>query len=181
MIYYCKIGLEDSEDENTNRVQQKKQPKDSENSNNPLLTDLDFRDKKTKKIHKAELWFEKDAFKNLEHEDDADYELDKMIEQYKRKGGHILGEEKKTEEKINKEEKKIEEKINKKKRKVSESDDTNSDYDIEEMMASKKKIKKVGGKDGFEVVSQEKTGKMAWSGILPTETTNDWQLLVMSI
>jgi len=133
-------------------VQKKKQQsKDSDNSNNPLLTDLDFRDKKTKKIHKAELWFEKDAFKNLEHEDDADYELDKMIEQYKRKGGRILGEEKKTEKKINKE----------KKRKVSESDDTNSDYDVEEMMAPKKKIKKIGGKDGFEVVSQEKIGKMS--------------------
>lgn len=132
----------------------KQQSKDTDNSNNPLLTDLDFRDKKTKKIHKAELWFEKDAFKNLEHEDDADYELDKMIEQYKRKGGRILGEEKKTEEKINKENNK------EKKRKVSESDDTNSDYDVEEMMASKKKIKKVGGKDGFEVVSQEKIGKL---------------------
>lgn len=162
MIYYCKLGLEDSEDENTNRVQQKKQqPKDSDNFNNPLLTDLDFRDKKTKRIHKAELWFEKSAFKNLEHdiEYDADYELDKIIAQLKREGGHILGEEKKTEEKINTEEKKTEAKINKKKRKVSESDDANSDYDIEEMMTPKEKIKKVGGKDGFEVVSQEKTGK----------------------
>ncbi|XP_072752961.1 pre-rRNA 2'-O-ribose RNA methyltransferase FTSJ3 [Anoplolepis gracilipes] len=140
------LGLEDSEDESTNKVQKKKrQSKDSDNSNNPLLTDLDFRDKKTKKIHKAELWFEKDAFKNLENEDDADYELDKMIEQYKRKGGHVLGEEKKIEKKINKE----------KKRKISESDDGNSDYDVEEMMAPNKKVKKIGGKDGFEIVSQE--------------------------
>lgn len=140
------LGLEDSEDESTNKVQKKKrQSKDSDNSNNPLLTDLDFRDKKTKKIHKAELWFEKDAFKNLENEDDADYELDKMIEQYKRKGGHVLGEEKKIEKKINKE----------KKRKISESDDANSDYDVEEMMALNKKVKKIGGEDGFEIVSQE--------------------------
>ncbi|KMQ95359.1 rrna methyltransferase 3 [Lasius niger] len=150
------LGLEDSEDESTNRAQKKKQQ--SENSdNNPLLTDLDFRDKKTKKIHKAELWFEKDAFKNLENEDDADYELDRMIEQYKRKGGHILGEEK-IEKKINKE----------KKRKVSESDDTNSDYDVEEMMAPNKKVKQIGGKDGFEVVPRE-TDKLKKRKLTPED------------
>ena len=145
-----------------------KQSKDSDN--NPLLTDLDFRDKKTKKIHKAELWFEKDAFKNLETDGDADYELDRMIEQYKKKGGNILGEEEKIEEKINEENN----------RKVSESDDANSDYDMEEMMAPNKKVKKIGGKDGFEIVSREETGKKASSEALSTETTNDyWQLLII--
>ncbi|KAM0725648.1 pre-rRNA 2'-O-ribose RNA methyltransferase FTSJ3 [Formica fusca] len=155
------LGLEDSEEdsESTKKVQKKKrQSKDFDNSNNPLLTDLDFRDKKTKKIHKAELWFEKDAFKNLENEDDEDYELNKMIEQYKKKGGHILGEEEKTEKKINKE----------KKRKVNESDDTNSDYDMEEMMASKK-VKKIGGKDGFEVVPQEKDKQVKKRKLTPED------------
>lgn len=109
-----------------------------------------MRDKKTKKIQNAQLWFEKDVFKNLENEDDADYELDKIIEQYKKKGGCVLGEENKVEEKENK----VDEK-QKRKRKISESDDTNSDYDMEEMMAPKK-VKKIGGKDGFEVVSREK-------------------------
>lgn len=140
--------MDESEDDTTNKYQKKQQFKDLES--NPLLTDLDFRDKETKRAHKAALWFEKDVFKNLENEDDADYELDKMIEQYKKKGGHILGEEKKMQIKVNEEKKR--------KRKISENDDTNSDYDVEEMMAPNKKLKKIGGKDGFEIVPQE-TGK----------------------
>jgi len=140
--------LDESEDDTINKYQKKQQFKDLES--NPLLTDLDFRDKETKRAHKAALWFEKDVFKNLENEDDADYELDKMIEQYKKKGGHILGEEKKMQIKVDEEKKQ--------KRKISENDDTNSDYDVEEMMAPNKKLKKIGGKDGFEIVPQE-TGK----------------------
>lgn len=141
--------MDDSEDESTNKPQkQKQQFKDPES--NPLITDLDFRDKETKRVHKAALWFEKDVFKNLENEDDVDYELDKMIEHYKKKGGHVLGEEKKVQEKVDEEKKR--------KRKISENNDTDSDYDVEEMMAPGKKIKKIGGKDGFEIVSQE-TGK----------------------
>ncbi|KYQ58625.1 Putative rRNA methyltransferase 3 [Trachymyrmex zeteki] len=139
------LGLDESEDEITNKPQKKQQFKDPES--NPLLTDLDFRDKETKRAHKAALWFEKDAFKNLENEDDADYELDKMIEQYKKKGGHVLGEGKKMQAKVDEEKKR--------KRKISENDDTNSDYDMEEMMAPNKKLKKIGGKDGFEIVPQE--------------------------
>jgi len=87
----------------------------------------------------------------LENEDDADYELGKMIEEYKKKGGRVLGEEKKVEEKV--------EEKSKRKRKISESDDNNSDYDMEEMMAPKK-VKKIGGKDGFEIVSQKKGKKV---------------------
>lgn len=140
--------MDDSEDESTKKPQQKQQFKDPEN--NPLLTDLDFRDKETKRAHKAALWFEKDAFKNLENENDVDYELDKMIEQYKKKGGHVLGEEKKVQEKVDEEKKR--------KRRISENNDTDSDYDVEEMMAPNKKVKKIGGKDGFEIVPQQ-TGK----------------------
>lgn len=140
--------MDDSEDERVDKPQKKQQFKEPES--NPLLTDLDFRDKETKRIHKAALWFEKDVFKNLENEDDADYELDKMIEQYKKKGGNVLGEEKKMQEKVDE--------GKKQKRKLNESDDADSDYDVEEMMMPNKKIKKIGGKDGFEIVPQE-TGK----------------------
>lgn len=73
-----------------------------------------------------------------------------MIEVYKKKGGHILGEEEKEVENQSKK--------NKRKSEDSESDETNSDYDAEKVMTPKKKVKKIGGKDGFEVVSRE-TGK----------------------
>jgi len=154
--------LDDSEDESTKKLQQKQQDPES----NPLLTDLDFRDKETKRAHKAALWFEKDVFKNLENDDDAEYELDKMIELYKKKGGHVLGEEEKIQEKVDEEKKR--------KRKISEND-TNSDYDMEEMMAPNKKLKKIGGKDGFEVVPKE-TGKevFVWLHILLIEIINNY-------
>lgn len=147
IVILGKTGLEDSEDESMKKPSINKQEFNDLDSN-PLLTDLDFRDKKAKKLHKAELWFEKDAFKTLENEDDEDYELDRMIELYKKKGGHVLGDEKKVE---NPDEKK------KRKRKDSENSDagSNSDYDMEEMMKSNKKVKKIGGQDGFEIVSRE--------------------------
>lgn len=118
---------------------------------NPLLTDLDFRDKKTKRISKAKLWFEKDAFKNLENEDDEDYEINRMIDVYKKKGGHIVGEEKNVEEKTDE---KKERKRNISESDVSESDDTNSDYDVEEMMAPNRKVQKIDKKDGFEIAKE---------------------------
>ncbi|KYM84305.1 Putative rRNA methyltransferase 3 [Atta colombica] len=152
------LGLDESEDDTTNKYQ-KKQFTDLES--NPLLTDLDFRDKETKRAHKAALWFEKDVFKNLENEDDADYELDKMIEQYKKKGGHVLGEEKKMQIKVDEEKKR--------KRKISENDDTNSDYDVEEMMAPNKKLKKIGGKNGFEIVPQETDKKSKKKKLTPED------------
>ncbi|KAG5309522.1 SPB1 protein, partial [Acromyrmex insinuator] len=153
------LGLDESEDDTTNKSQKKQQFKDPES--NPLLTDLDFRDKETKRAHKAALWFEKDVFKNLENEDDADYELDKMIEQYKKKGGHVLGEEKKMQVKVDEEKKR--------KRKISENDDTNSDYDVEEMMAPNKKLKKIGGKDGFEIVPQKTDKKSKTKKLTPED------------
>ncbi|KYN35312.1 Putative rRNA methyltransferase 3 [Trachymyrmex septentrionalis] len=162
------LGLDESEDDTTKKPQKKQQFKDPES--NPLLTDLDFRDKETKRAHKAALWFEKDVFKNLENEDDADYELDKMIEQYKKKGGHVLGEEKKMQVDEGK----------KRKRKISENDDTNSDYDMEEMMAPNKKLKKIGGKDGFEIVPQDTTDKKSKKKKLAPEDLALGSLLIQS-
>ncbi|XP_076168438.1 pre-rRNA 2'-O-ribose RNA methyltransferase FTSJ3 [Ptiloglossa arizonensis] len=151
------LGLNESDDEDRNEIQRKRKNNDEE-LKNPLLTDLDHRDKKIKKIHKAELWFEKDIFKNLENEKDEDFELDKMIEQYKKKGGRLIGEDNEKENIV-----KRERKVKKEQNGVGDDDDDdddddseNSDYDMQEIMVSNTnvKTKKVGGKNGFEVVSQ---------------------------
>ncbi|XP_076647940.1 pre-rRNA 2'-O-ribose RNA methyltransferase FTSJ3 [Halictus rubicundus] len=155
------LGLDDSDDEDRKEVRSKKK-KHEDDSENPLLTDLDHRDKKTKRIHKAELWFEKDIFKNLEDEKDEDFQLDRMVEEYKKKGGRILGEdttisEKETE--ISNGNAKMDSAVNDDdvdSEVDSEDTDSGSDYDMDEAMMTNKKNKKnnVGGKNGFEIVSK---------------------------
>ncbi|XP_046616908.1 pre-rRNA 2'-O-ribose RNA methyltransferase FTSJ3 [Neodiprion virginianus] len=144
------LGLSESENE-TLQGQSRKRGLGEDTTNNPLVTDLDGRDKISKRAQKAELWYERDIFKNLENDGDADIELDKMAQQLKNKGGSILGEAK----------------LNAKKQKSNEnarsedsdeevsSDSDDSDYDIEEAMADDKKPKKVNGKGGFEIVKKE--------------------------
>ncbi|XP_063974736.1 pre-rRNA 2'-O-ribose RNA methyltransferase FTSJ3 [Diachasmimorpha longicaudata] len=148
------MGLSDSEDEGKSK-KLKKRVKFEDESSNPLITDLDGRDKKAKKIHKAELWFEKDVFKDLEQEGDEDYELDKMVEEFQKKGVKVIGEDN------SKQSKKPTVKTDKS-RKLKKGNDSDSDYDIEEFTSSEKsqkRGKKVGGQDGFEVVSKEATIK----------------------
>lgn len=65
-----------------------------ERNRNPLVTDLDYRDKDSKRVHKAQLWFEKDAFKTMMKTDegDQDLDLDNLVKSYKKKGIEVIGE-----------------------------------------------------------------------------------------
>ena len=53
---------------------------------NPLLTDLDNTDPVSKRSMKAELWFQKDSFKDIDEEEDEGVDLDKLAESYREKG-----------------------------------------------------------------------------------------------
>jgi len=59
------------------------------------LTDLDYRDKDAKKIAKANLWFEKDIFKNMKtsEEQDEDIDFDTLVKDFKKKGVKVIGED----------------------------------------------------------------------------------------
>uniref|UniRef100_A0A0V0G7Y1 Putative rRNA methyltransferase n=1 Tax=Triatoma dimidiata TaxID=72491 RepID=A0A0V0G7Y1_TRIDM len=67
-----------------------KQEVDELADQNPLLTDLDPRDRETKRLQKAQLWFEKDVFKTLEQDDDEEFELDEMAKSVMKEGGKII-------------------------------------------------------------------------------------------
>lgn len=54
--------------------------------NNPLLTDLDNVDPLTKREMKAELWFQKESFRDLDDDEDEEVDLDKLATMFKEKG-----------------------------------------------------------------------------------------------
>lgn len=90
------LGLGDSDDdESSKKPAAKKNAKKSKKAEqNPLLTDLDVRDKTTKRDQRVSLWFDKDKFKEMDSSDnnDEDFDLDKLSNQYKTKGVKVLGE-----------------------------------------------------------------------------------------
>lgn len=97
------LGFSDSDSETRKPAKKEKKQKEK-TKDHPLITDLDYRDKDQKRAHKAELFFERDVFKNLIDEKDEDADLDKMVADYRRKGKKILGEEEPKESKKNKSE-----------------------------------------------------------------------------
>lgn len=80
------------------RGSEKRGAASEKNKKNPLLTDLDYRDKDSKKIAKSKLWFEKDIFKNMKsaEDQDEDIDLDTMVKDFKQKGIKVVGEEEQT-------------------------------------------------------------------------------------
>ncbi|KAJ8917596.1 hypothetical protein NQ315_000079 [Exocentrus adspersus] len=132
------LGLSDEESDGDS----KKRVKSSEKKEHPLITDLDYRDKEQKKTHKAELWFERDVFKNLIDEKDEDADLDKMVENFKKKGAKVIGEDeakkeakrakKKFKESVEMEETVDSDYSSEEKSNSSDSESNDSQYDVEE-------------------------------------------------
>lgn len=128
---------------------------------------MDYRKKSEKKAHKAELWFERDVFKNLIDEKDEDADLDRMVKEYKKKGAKVIGEEDdkpkqkptKTKQKskpAQKSETTDSDYSSDESSDESDSESGDSDYDIEKAMHVPVNDSK---KDGFEVVKSTANAK----------------------
>uniref|UniRef100_A0A1Q3F1M3 Putative rRNA methyltransferase n=1 Tax=Culex tarsalis TaxID=7177 RepID=A0A1Q3F1M3_CULTA len=131
---------------------------DDPDGKNPLITDLDYRDKDEKRVQKAQLWFEKPSFKGVMDMADAtvDYDLDKMTEMYRKAGVKIIGREDKPigEQSLGRKAQRRSRHDNAKEDSSSD-DSSDSDADADDEAVEHKTLEKVGGKDGFEVVSSE--------------------------
>uniref|UniRef100_A0A8D8GTQ7 Putative rRNA methyltransferase n=1 Tax=Culex pipiens TaxID=7175 RepID=A0A8D8GTQ7_CULPI len=145
-----KLEFEDDDDQQADEVDS-----DDPDAKNPLITDLDYRDKDVKRVQKAQLWFENPSFKGVMDTADAtvDYDLDNMTEMYRKAGVKIIGREDKPigEQSLGR---KAQRRSRHDTAKESDSSD-NSDSDSDDDTVAHKTIEKVGGKDGFEVVSSE--------------------------
>lgn len=119
---------------------------------NPLIDDLDTRDKDTKRQQRVQLWFEKDNLKDMDDDLDEDNDLDKLATQYTQKGVTVLGEQK---PETNGElflGKKAKRRARHGKKEESESSDYDSADDAELGATTNKRV---GGDDGYDVVANK--------------------------
>ena len=82
-----------------------------------------------------------------------------MVEEYKKKGGHIIGQNNSIDSNKENEVEKSKNIEKKKQKNVKynddyNSDDTNSDYDVDKMLLTKSKKDKIGDKDNSQAISE---------------------------
>ncbi|GBP69934.1 pre-rRNA processing protein FTSJ3 [Eumeta japonica] len=122
----------------------------------PLLTDLDDTDPVSKRSLKAELWFQKDAFKEFDEDEDEGVDLDKLVENYKQKGKTVAENALADVSNIKTTKKSVREETSDE----NSSDSSDSDYDMEQSAplpisdGPSPKIDKKN-KNSFEVVKQD--------------------------
>ncbi|XP_071789831.1 pre-rRNA 2'-O-ribose RNA methyltransferase FTSJ3-like [Asterias amurensis] len=61
-----------------------------EQKKNPLMVDLDDEDPNTKSNRRTNMWFNKSIFSGLEADEDEDFEIGQMTDNYKEQGGTII-------------------------------------------------------------------------------------------
>ncbi|XP_076054838.1 pre-rRNA 2'-O-ribose RNA methyltransferase FTSJ3 [Oratosquilla oratoria] len=161
------LGLEEApgktgtNEEDSDDAEQEDDEEAGDETPNVLLTDLVGDEKEGKKARKAEKWFSKDIFDNIESEAVEDFELHTVMKSFSKKGGTLKSKEPDI---IDKEkEKKVAKKVNGEAEKAVDApdsgedgeDDSDSDSDTDEEYDDKKGLtpapKFVGGcldKDG---------------------------------
>ncbi|CAH0391130.1 unnamed protein product [Bemisia tabaci] len=126
-------------------------------TDNPLITDLmDKRTRKERRLQMAELWFDKDVFKDVLNDEDEEYELEKMKEEVIKKGGKIIEERKKSQQEPSKhsfmdseddsedesDESDLEDKENSLSKKKADREYLPDDYDSSDTEEEEKKVAK---------------------------------------
>lgn len=136
---------------------------------NPLIDDLDHRDKDAKRQQRVQMWFEKDNLKDIGEGEEEDMDLDRLQSDYRRKGVRVLGDaaEKSTDGLLlgKKAQRRAKHKTTDEGFESESSDDSDSEPDNVEDDSDEDDegvgkpahniLKKVGGKDGFAVVAKE--------------------------
>eukprot|EP00096_Caligus_rogercresseyi_P014326 TRINITY_DN6820_c0_g1_i1.p1 TRINITY_DN6820_c0_g1~~TRINITY_DN6820_c0_g1_i1.p1 ORF type:complete len:845 (+),score=354.75 TRINITY_DN6820_c0_g1_i1:35-2569(+) len=155
----------------------------NEPSSNPLLLDLDASDRDARRFKKSEIWFDKDAFKGLDEENEDLEELDiqnaiKDIEN--RKGSMKTGGKKEVVRKSKGENKKPHnsEDDSSEDDEETEGDSSSSESDYEEVKSNMKNgfHGETSEKDGYEVVPLKKKAKKR-EALTPEELALGQQLI----